>query len=226
MAALHDIVPATLVPARGPNQPPPGTTLVEQRLRGGIPALVPLTTRFSLAVALPSGLAATWRDTDPTALVTAGRFERGQPPAEAWPTGLAAASRPPLLLVLLDTTATSATGSSTKRPVAATIATAGVPRRLSANDGPDDRRAAVAVTMLDWELHAGTVVGAGDHGSWVRFAWRAVGAGSDSFDTPPIHPRLRARQPHAGATTGTGPAAADAAGYAPTPASTTWREWV
>jgi hypothetical protein len=217
VVVLHDIVPATLVPARGPATAPPGATLVEQRLRNGIPALFPLTPRCTLALALPSGLAVTWRDADPTALVSAGRFERGQPPEDGWPSQLATTSRPPLLLVLLDTSGRGADGAAARRPVAATVAAAGVPRRLGTE---------VAVTVLDWELHAGTVVGAGDHGSWVRFAWRDVNADPGSFDAPPIHPRVRARHARAWATTGTGPAAAGSAGYGPTPAATTLREWV
>jgi hypothetical protein len=217
MAVLHEIV-ADLVPVRSPVAAPPGTTVVEQRLRSGVPALFPLSAAFTLAVAFPTGLAVTWRDADPTALVTAGRFERDASSPPPWPTTPGAAARPPLMLVLLDTAA-STTG---RRPIAAAVAVAGVSRRL-----PASGRAAVgvSVTMLDWELYAGTVLGAGDFGSWARFAWRPIGPGSDEFDAPPVEPRVRARSSRPDSSTATGPAAADPCGYGPTPATTTLRGW-
>jgi hypothetical protein len=223
MTVLDPIVLASSVPTRSPAQPPPGTTVVEQRLLNGIPALFPLTRTFTLAVALPTGLAATWRDADPTSLVSGGNWERGAPPpAPGW-SALGSPARPPLLLVLLDTTATGAAGRATRRPVAAIPAAAGVPRRLPL-DGTSP--VGITVTMLDWQLFAGTVLGAGDNGSWVRFAWRPVGPGSDSFDAPPVNQNVRARFGQRDLSIGVGQAAADPAGYAPRPAATTLREWV
>ncbi|HEY0987409.1 MAG TPA: hypothetical protein VGD80_10175, partial [Kofleriaceae bacterium] len=46
---------------------------------------------------------------------------------------------------------------------------------------------------LDHALHAGTLRGAGDFGSFIEFAWRRVDRGTDTFARPPLDPRVAAR---------------------------------
>jgi hypothetical protein len=220
---VNAIVAAVSVPARSAASAPRGMTIVEQRLRAGLPARFALTNAFTLVVTLPTGLATAWREADAGALVTAGRFERGRP-EEGWVTAPGAAGRPPLWLVLLDTTGAGVTaGLPARRPVAAAAGIAGVPRRLVTGGG---QPVGVAVTMLDWEIYAGTVLGAGDFGSWARLAWRPIGKGSDHFDAAPISPRVRARSSAGDSMAGVGVAATEPAGYTATPAITTIREWV
>ena len=73
---------------------------------------------------------------------------------------------------------------------------AGVPlalgvRRLVPDDGSSG--AAIDLTVLDYRLHAGTLCGSGDFGSFVTFAWQRADLAVDMFSLPPLHPRVAAR---------------------------------
>jgi hypothetical protein len=126
-------------------------------LVGGLPHTIGLDTELSLALVLPSGLAMQWLRADPLAVVSssAGDGEPHVPDA-------APAPRAPLRLLAL----------VRSQPVAAVPLVAGLQRALPDDGGPGGAR--LELQILTWELHAGTLRGAGDFGSFVDVAWRRV----------------------------------------------------
>jgi hypothetical protein len=150
--ALRSLVPPTeasaLVPA--------GFSLIVNDLSAGLPTVLELSPRLSLALVLNSGSIRTWADADPAAVISADYAE----PAG----GLADAGRSPVRLLLLDN----------RRPIA------GIPLvrghlRLLPDDGVTPVR--VGVTALSWRVTAGCAMGPGAQGCWLRLAWRPIGGG-------------------------------------------------
>jgi hypothetical protein len=157
-----------------PPTAPAGAALVQQPLVRGLPATLQLDARLSLVVFAPTGIAQGWRDAEPGSVVATAQAETAP---------LAAAvdilARPPVRLVLLR----------------AGVFAAAVPLVLGVHRiVPDDGSGAaqVELVLLDYALHAGTLCGSGDHGSFIRFAWRRLGA-SDTFAPPALPPRVAER---------------------------------
>lgn len=151
--------------------PPPrgeGFATVKQELVRGVPFEWVLAGDVTLALVVPTGTARTWRDADPAALVSAGADETG---AHAAPRGIDPLERAPARLLLRQS-----------RTIRAVLPLAAGTRRILP-DGPGDR-ALVELVIVDWRLHAGTVRGAGDFGSFVEIAWRPVGKGADTLLDP------------------------------------------
>jgi hypothetical protein len=162
---------------------PPGFTLVDAPLPAGLPQPFPLLGDLTLILAVPTGLATTWRDADPAEVVSRAAAERDPAPPPAGPAAgeLGSVRRAPARLFLRQAGAI----------LAAVPLVAGVLRRVP-DDGGRDRGELARVVVLDWDLRAGTLLGPGDFGSRIRFAWRAVPRGEDRFEPPPTHPRVAA----------------------------------
>jgi hypothetical protein len=147
--------------------PPAGYALVESTLTQGLPARFPLGPRLTLAVTVPTGLARAWVRADP-ALVVSSSDE----PSAA---GIADAGRVPIRVVLL------ADGGL--------VGAAPLVRAVEVLlPGAPDRPVEVAVVALGWRVTAGALVGPGGPGSWLRLAWRRVGAAADRPSRIPARP--------------------------------------
>lgn len=156
---------------------PAGATTVSQPLLRGLPMELPLDARDTLVLQVPTGIAVGWRSADPSTVVADATDERT--PAGPLP-GPDPLARPPVRLVL-------------RRDG---VFVAGVPlalgvRRLVPDDGSGG--AAIDLTVLDYRLHAGTLCGSGDFGSFVALAWQRADRTVDVFTLPPLHPRVAAR---------------------------------
>lgn len=149
---------------------------VTTAIQGGLPHLIPLDDGTRLILTLPTGLALTWRDSDPSAIVS--RSDEQIAPAVDQPLEpigdvFRAAAR--LLVQAAETT------------VAAVPLVCGV-RSMAPDSG--DRGARIELVILSWVLHAGSIRGAGDFGSRLSFAWKRADQAIEAFSTPPPNPVL------------------------------------
>ena len=166
-----------LVPAVPPSVPE-GFTLVSTAIAGGLPDVIRLDGDLTLLVVVPSGLASTWRDRDPAAVISHSLQE-----LDAWSPRseeIGHARRVPARLLL----------RAGRTVVGALPLVAGVRRRL-----PDSAEVGVQVevVVIGWDLRAGSFRGAGEVGSRVEVAWRRADRGVDRYSGPTISPHLRAR---------------------------------
>jgi hypothetical protein len=51
----------------------------------------------------------------------------------------------------------------------------------------------VELAILDWEVRAGSMRGAGDFGSFIELAWRRADQAVDTFRPAPVHRRVAER---------------------------------
>lgn len=164
-----------------PDTPPlvPGDfASVSHALVRGIPEELRLDVDYSLMVYLPTGNAVLWRNADPTLVAVSG--DRDSLPDSPATARQDVTARVPARLVL-------------RRAgvfVAALPLAVGLQRRL-----PDNGTAgcAIELLLLDYRLHAGTVRGAGDFGSFLRFAWKRIDRAQDLFRLPALPPRVAER---------------------------------
>ena len=153
------------VPAQ-PAALPRHTSLVS-RIALGLPHLVALDQRLSLGLVAPTGLARFWLATPRDAVVSAaGEDVAGAPPFR--------------LLLRSDGGALIGVAPLVIGPVrfvgaAATLAP-GLRLRISG-----------------WRIHAGSLVGGGDFGSFVSLDWLAWGRGADRFEAPVARPAVLRR---------------------------------
>jgi hypothetical protein len=163
---------------------PAGFTLVDEPLQSGLPQPFPLLGDLVLVLAVPTGLALTWLDADPSALVSASAAELDPPPGPAGQPGeeVGSTRRAPARPFLRRAGET----------LAAVPLVAGLPRVLP-DDGRPEPGALVRLVVLDWELRAGSLRGPANVGSRIRFAWRPADRGDDRFERPPPHPRVAVR---------------------------------
>lgn len=163
-----------LVPASAPSLR--GATAETQRLVKGLPESLSLDTEISLVVALPTGLATTWRDADPAAVVSSSDAElSAASPAPQTPVGDVA--RAPVRLFVMQN----------GNPIASVPLAAGL-HRLVGEDG-----ATLELRIVAWHIHAGNLLGSGDLGSFLQLEWRRVGTASSEFATPPLDPHVAQR---------------------------------
>jgi hypothetical protein len=165
-----------LVPDAAPVAPAGATELAQPLVRG-LPMELQLDARDTLVLQVPTGVAVPWRAVDPSTVVADADAERTPAAPTATPDILA---RPPARLVL-------------RRDG---VFVAGVPLALGVHRlVPDDGRSGVAIELmvLDYRLHAGTLCGSGDFGSFLNFAWQRVDRAVDAFALPPLHPRVATR---------------------------------
>jgi hypothetical protein len=156
---------------------PSGFTKVEQRLVAGLPATIALSGELSLVLTIPTGLANTLRDIDPHAVVTQSFVQTIALPAG--PRGeIAAVDRTPARLMLVRSGV----------QLGSVPLVAGLRLRL-----PTIGSVVVELIVLGWEIRAGSLRGAGDFGSSIRFVWRRADSALDRFLPPPISPNILSR---------------------------------
>jgi hypothetical protein len=144
---------------------PPALARVRQDLVRGVPFEWTLGGDLSLALVVPTGFAVLWRDADPAVVVSEG--EDGLVPHAA-PRGADALEQAPARLVVRKA-----------RTIRAVVPLATGLQRIT----PDGDGAATLaeLAVVAWRLHAGTVRGPGEYGSFVELAWRAVGKGAPAI---------------------------------------------
>jgi len=142
--------------------PDEGMTVLDQSIRAGLPHEVPLGPRLRGLLALPTGSARAWLDLPAGTLVSAA----GDAPDAVAGFGRAA----PRLRVQRD-----------KTTIAVLPLVPGIVQEVA------DAGLAVPlkIQVLDWALHAGTVRGPGDFGSFLRVAVRVSYKGVDVFGPLP-----------------------------------------
>ncbi len=166
-----------LVPESAPAAPE-GFTVVDERILNGLPHAIRLDPETRLVLLVPTGLAKSWRDADPEAIVS--RSDEGLAPVEAGiddPVG--SVERPPARLLLRSGT----------RTLASVPLVPGL-RRCLPDAGLPDSGARVEVVILSWDLRAGSMRGAGDFGSRIALAWRYADRAVERFSTPPPNPNV------------------------------------
>jgi hypothetical protein len=186
MPVPSPIVARELVPDRAPAVPD-GFTLVDEALLDGLPRRIQLGDDHVGVLVVPTGLAAEWRGAAPAAAVSASDAEL-LPPGP----GDAAVTRVPARLLVLR-------GDD----VAGSLPLVAGRRYLVGDDGGAGG-ARLEVVVLAWDIRAGTLRGPGDTGARVRLAWRRADRAPGAFPAPPVHPRVRAREPEFGADDPTG----------------------
>jgi hypothetical protein len=142
--------------------PAEGMTVLDQPIRAGLPHEVALGPRLRGLLALPTGLARPWLDLAAGTVVSAAT----DAPDRAAPFGRAA----PRLRVQRDK-ATFAVLPLVAGPVQEVADAAG--------------SVSLQIQVLDWTLHAGTVRGPGDFGSFLRLAVRVADKAEDVFGPLP-----------------------------------------
>src|SRR3954470_17700943 len=157
-----------LVPASTTTAVPAGYAVLDDDLSGGLPAVLALTPRLSVALVLSTGQVRPWLAAEPGSVVSehpAAAPGPGSGPGSGLGSGsgLGDARAPALRLVLLADRVVA--GSMPLR--------AGTARLL-----PDDGTAAVQIALLalSWRITAGAVVGPGAADCRLRIAWRPVSA--------------------------------------------------
>jgi len=169
-----------LVPAQKPTTPE-GFTQVDVRILTGLPYPIPLTGDLQLIVVLPTGLAVPWRDADATALVSSSEAELSP-------------STPPTDFTLADVTRASfrLIVQQSRRTIGVIPLVAGL-RRVVPDSGSNNLGGQIELVILEWDVRAGSVRGAGDFGSRLSLAWRRANQATLQFSPPPINPMLRSR---------------------------------
>lgn len=169
-----------LVPAT-PGPLPDDFQVVETRLLNGLPHLIDLGGNLRLKLMLPSGLLQSWLDVDPASLVaSSGDETRALPATPGEEVG--GCARPPLRVMALQAGAARAT-----------VAMALGARRLLPDSGHLQTGAQLELVFLEWKIHAGTICGSGDFGSYLKLAWRPANLAIDVFGPPVINPFLWVR---------------------------------
>ncbi|HYT34466.1 MAG TPA: hypothetical protein VEL69_05480 [Ktedonobacteraceae bacterium] len=167
-----------LVPDTKPTLPE-GFTQVDEPMLNGLPHRIQLTQSTTLIVVMPTGLATTWRDVDPTTVVS-------QSDDEVSPAGLQAeaSARPPVRIIVQRAGA----------PLVSIPLAAGALRAVW-DSGRSDLGAQFELMLLSWDIRAGSLRGAGDFGSRISLAWRRADQAVMQYSTPPINPVLLPRLP-------------------------------
>lgn len=166
-----------LIPAALPALPD-DFQVVESHLLTGLPHFIDLSKNLRLKLMLPTGLLQSWLDVDPASLVASSEDET-LPTADAPSEEIGGCSRPPLRLAAIQT------GTSL-----ATVPASLQARRLLPGDGNAKNGTLLELAFLEWRIHAGTVRGSGDFGSYLKLAWRTANTAVDVFGPPVINPFL------------------------------------
>lgn len=163
-----------------PATAPLGFTRRDDAITRGLPHTMVLDDEITIVLAVPNGLAITWRDADPSAVVTRSKPETE--PAAGSPREVGAVAEFPVRFLVRR----GGTRAAAVRPV---LGTAQRYPRI----GGADRGVAIEIIVLSWDIRAGTLRGAGDFGSRVAVAWRRVDRADDLFSEPVVHPGVVGR---------------------------------
>ena len=158
---------------------PAGFTQVDESLLNGLPHRIQLVQSTTLIVVMPTGLATTWRDADPTTVVS-------QSDDEVSPVGPQAGNnaRPPVHIIV----------QRTGTPLVSFPLTARA-RRAVWDSGRSDQGVQLEFIILSWDIRAGSLRGPGDFGSRISLAWRRADQAIMQYSTPPVNPVLIPRLP-------------------------------
>ena len=162
---------------------PEGWTIVEQRIVAGLPVTLSLSKNIQVRLASSTGLAREWVAGNPRSVVSAASWQLAPHQPGVPPVIVEALAATPVLQVRASV---GALGAMPLQPVAArTFARTGAAPTLA------------EIILLDWQLCAGNLRGAGDYGSFIRLAWRQADQGVPMFGPPPISEFLHRRTPPA-----------------------------
>lgn len=169
-----------LVPDQRPVAPE-GFVEVSEAILSGLPHTMQLDQDVRLILFVPTGLAATWRDVDPTSVVTqsAGDLVAAAAGGE-YP--IADVTRAPARIAVK-------VGSA----IVASVPLAAGLRRTLPDSGDSARGSRVELVILAWDIRAGSLRGPGDFGARITLAWRRADKAEEIFLTPRVSPQLAAR---------------------------------
>lgn len=160
---------------------PDGFTQVDVRILTGLPYPIPLTSDLQLIVVLPTGLAVPWRDADATAIASNSEAELS-PAIPQTDFIIGDVTRAPFRLVV----------QQSRRTIGIIPLVAGL-RRVVPDSGFSNLGGQIELMILEWDIRAGSVRGAGDFDSRLSFAWRRANQSTTQFSSPPINSMLTAR---------------------------------
>lgn len=162
---------------------PADFTSVTAVVLAGLPHVITIDQSTRLLVMVPTGLATTWRDLDPSTVISDSNAEVEPYAAPTVPTPPGDAAFAPARLML----------QVNNRTMATMPLVAGVRRMLP--DGASAGGVRLELDVISWTLTSGSMRGAGDFGSRLTLAWRRANAAVDQFSTPPPQPTLVKRLP-------------------------------
>jgi len=155
--------------------------VVDETIVRGLPYTIGLDRQVSLVISLPTGLAAQWMNADGADVLSTASAERAPQADPAQPSS--PLQRSPLRLYVRAGGRTSAA-----IPVVAGL-------RAGFSNGSSPGAVNYEVRILDWDIRIGNVLGAGNYGSHIKFAWRRADAAVTQYSTPPVNPHLWWRLP-------------------------------
>ncbi|MFX1677563.1 hypothetical protein PWR63_35935 [Paraburkholderia sp. A2WS-5] len=174
-----------LTPA-DPPAAPDGFATLAQKIMTGIPQPITLDADFTAVLAVPTGLAGEWQQADPAAVVSVSTVQTDPCDPSANP-----AVSAPVCNVERATARLLIQRGGTN--VASIPLTAGATFSVPADGG--DAAGRLEVSVLSWDLRAGSMIGPGDYGSTLTLAWRRNDTGMQTFGPVPLNPFLRLRLP-------------------------------
>jgi hypothetical protein len=181
MTALHFPIRRYLTSQPEPLAPD-GFNRLDEPLRNGLPHTIRLDDTYRLVLVVPTGLAVSWREADPAAVISS---------SAAGTAGVAAHAARPIGVIdryparLFLRRGTTFLGAI---PLVAGL-------RRSLPEGREEAGVGLEIILLSWDLRAGCLRGPGDFGAGISLAWRLLGKAADSFSPPPISPAVLARVP-------------------------------
>ena len=166
-----------LVPGQNPITPD-GFTQVDQTIFGGLPHTIQIDEATALLVVAPNGLARTWRDIDPTSIVSKSDDER-KPTISSPKEPIGFLERAPVRILVRQ-----------NGDLMASIPLVAGLRRMIPDSGRSSLGVRIELYILSWDLRAGSLRGLGDFGSRISLAWRRADKAGERFSTPPVNPKL------------------------------------
>ncbi|WP_157813730.1 hypothetical protein [Sinorhizobium meliloti] len=143
-----------------------GYTPLNARITLGLPHAIALDQRFTLGLVAPSGLARFWLATPREAVVSEAGEDRP--------------SASPFRLLLRTTGGLIGVTPLVLGPARFICVTGATPPGLR-------------LRITGWRIHAGSLVGPGDFGSYVALDWRPWGAAAEHFEAPTARPAVLRR---------------------------------
>jgi len=169
-----------LVPSQKPVTPE-GFSQLDVRIFTGLPHTIPLAGDLQLILVLPTGLAIPWRDADASAIASNSESELSpEIPQKDFING--DVSHAPFRLVV----------QQSRRTIGVVPLAAGL-QRVVPDSGSSNLGGQIELVILEWDIRAGSVRGAGDFGSRLSLAWRRANQAIPQFSPPVINPRVVSR---------------------------------